>query len=119
MGGYKWPKLKEVMAHMGISQRAVRKFSKHLFFLKRAKQHDSRFDVAATCLIVKHGVPTKDLNSGLQGYGLLSHEIATAVNPTPVPPQLTPLKASLTQIGMGKKNPSPGRKSCCGYLDCP
>jgi DNA polymerase-3 subunit epsilon len=53
---YKFPRLEEVLTHVGISSAEVSSLARLLFGAEDVKAHDSRFDAVATYLICKHAI---------------------------------------------------------------
>ena len=54
-GGYKYPKLSELCAHLGITDQIIDRYSKALFG-EKSSFHDARFDTTALYLAVNVGV---------------------------------------------------------------
>lgn len=54
-GGYKYPRLNELCAYLGITDREIQEYSDKLFG-SRAGYHDARFDTTAVFLAVNKGV---------------------------------------------------------------
>jgi DNA polymerase-3 subunit epsilon len=65
-GGYKWPKLSEVVDFLKIDKKEKRKLSEHLFGVQN-QPHDARSDILDTYLILKKGIELRYIHKAELG----------------------------------------------------
>ena len=63
--GYKYPKLSELCAHFGITDREIAQTSEKLFG-RSANFHDARFDTTAVFLAVNYGMEDEPVMANLK-----------------------------------------------------
>lgn len=65
--GYKYPKLSELCAYFGITDREIAVTSEKLFG-KSARFHDARFDTTAVYLAVNYGMETEQVMANVKEF---------------------------------------------------
>lgn len=66
-GAYKWPRLTEVMRHLGIKRGEVVRSASQAFNCDAPSAHDSRFDVMAVYLIYKESFQKPEVGPAAEG----------------------------------------------------
>lgn len=55
-GGYKWPRLDELVNYLGITNKGILEHTNHIFSASGIDYHDARYDTVATYLVYRKGL---------------------------------------------------------------